>query len=160
MPLFRRTHADSEGTPAPEPAVEISREADLRTAIVDQVERRRSAAESFTVLCVTPQLTGMSPVSAAEAEASTRTISTQLRINDQFCMLDDGSYIVVLAETPEDDARVVARRIASELTLRSGGINQRKWLAGVAQYPGDARTEAALIALAQASATEPESDVA
>ena len=131
----------------------ISAETDVRRAIHEGVERRRPRAESFSVLCVVPQVIH-EPVAAAETEVATSTIARELRSADQFCLLDDASYILLLADTDDAYALVVAQRLAAALTLRMAALLGRKWHVGVARYPHDARTEAALIDFARMSALD------
>ncbi|MDP9238785.1 MAG: hypothetical protein M3P30_15535 [Chloroflexota bacterium] len=100
-----------------------------------------------------PQTIGKEPQIPAETEAVARNIAAELRPNDRFCRLEDGSYLVLLSDTNDDFGRVVAHRLASSLTLRSTAVRHRKWLVGVAEYSHDAATESALIALARADAT-------
>jgi hypothetical protein len=149
MPLFRRTDTTSRDRKPPE----ISAETDVRRAIHHGVDRRRPRRPTFGVLCAVPQVIGAS-LSSTEHGLAARTIAEHLRDEDQFCALDDGSYLVVLQRTDEDHAAVVAQRLAVELTLRSGAVNQRTWRVGLARYPHDARTEAALIDLARSAALE------
>lgn len=149
MPLFKRKHE-----PPPEPAPPISDEAEVHRAIYAGAERRRAGGAEFSVLCVIPQLIGTATLLPAETEAATASIAAELRGEDRFCLLADGSYIVVLAETEGDHGLVVAQRLGTDLTVRSAGIKQRKWLVGIARDPLDVKTEAALIELARADAAE------
>ena len=49
--------------------------------------------------------------------------------------LRTGSLIAILPETDWTDARVVAQRIANDLTVRSSAVTTRKWKAGVSGFP-------------------------
>ena len=133
------------------PAV-ISAEADVRRAIREGAGRRRPPTDAFSVLCVVPQAVRQ-PVTAAEFTAATATIGRELRGADRFCLFDDASYVVALAGTDDEHARVVAERLALALTSRMAPLG-RAWYVGVACYPHDARTEAALIEFARLSALD------
>jgi hypothetical protein len=153
MKLFRRSR-QVPLSPAPtDEAPSLSAEAEVRTAIHEGAERRRKH-ETFSVLCVTPQAIGTEPEISAEIDAVTRNIAAELRFGDRFCRLENGSYLVLLNDTSDQFANIVAQRLAVNLTVRSGAVRHRKWLVGVAQYPHDAQTESALVAMAQADAAE------
>jgi hypothetical protein len=111
-------------------------------------ERRRPPREGFSVLRVVPQLLASDVVTRTEADAVTKTLAAGLRSDDRFCLFDDRSYMIVLAHTDDDQARVVAQRLAVELTMRSAGVQRRKWMVSVAPHPYDERTAAALADLA------------
>src|SRR4051794_13559121 len=106
MKLFRRKPSTSDPAAAPP---SISAEADLRRAIHEGAERRRERP-SFSVLCVKPQAVGKEPEIPPEIEAASRNIALELRTDDRFCRLEDGSYIVLLKNTNDDYASVVAQR--------------------------------------------------
>jgi hypothetical protein len=150
--LRHRPHPENGSPAAGSPAV-IGAEADVRRAIREGAERRRPRAEGFSVLCAVPQVF-REPVTAAEADVATSRIARELRAADQFCLLDDASYVVLLADTDEGNALVVAQRLAVDLTLHMAALLGRKWHVGVARCPHDARTEAALIEFARVSALD------
>lgn len=154
MNLFRRQKPATPVAAAHDSdAPSISAEANVRMAVHAGVDRRRPQ-ESFSVLCVIPQAVGHEPDIPAEIEAVTRNIALELRSDDRFCRLEDGAYLVLLQNTSDELASVVAQRLAVNLTVRSGAVRHRKWLVGVAGYPRDAKTEAALIELARLNAVE------
>lgn len=153
MRLFRGTRHAQDATPAEHTPAAISPEADVRRAIHEGADRRRPRAETFSVLCVVPQVVRQ-PVTPAEADVASQTIARELRDVDQFCLLDDASYVIVLPDTDEEHALVVVQRVAVALTLRMAALLGRKWHVGIAAYPHDARTEAALIEFARVSARD------
>lgn len=147
MQLFRRQKRVDDPVP-------ISGEADVRRAIHEGIERRVPRRSTFSVLSIVPQLVGNEPIIPAEVEAVSRNIGSELRASDRFCRLPDGSYIAVLLDSDDDHARVAAQRLSVNLTVRSTAVRRRKWVVGVAHYPRDAGTEAALIELARTNALE------
>ena len=154
MNLFRRQKRDEPVAIASDHAVAISAESDVRRTIHEGAERRARGRSAFSVLSIVPQVVGNEPLILAEVEAVTRNIAGELRSNDRFCRMPDGSYMVVLMESDDDHARVAAQRLSVNLTVRSTAVRRRKWLVGVAHYPHDAKTAAALIELARANALE------
>jgi hypothetical protein len=115
-------------------------------------ERRRAPREGFSVLRVVPQLVGSGAILRAETDAVTKTLASGLRSDDRFCLFDDATYMIVLAHTEDDQARVVAQRLTVEITLGGPALRQRKWMVKVAPYPYDVRTEAVLADLANGDA--------
>jgi hypothetical protein len=96
------------------------------------------------VVNVRAQLLPGELVSRAECEIIERTLDERLRQDDRYCLCEDGSYVVVLAAITEDEALIVAQRLAAEVTLRIARANRRTWRASIAGYPRDATTAAAL----------------
>lgn len=112
-------------------------------------DRRRRAAKTFSVLILAPQLLSGEALHADEHALVTSCLDQQLRVGDAFRSMGDHSYIVVLRGTTEDVAPLVAHRLTSALVATSASVTRRNWHAGVAHYPRDARTEAALIRIAR-----------
>jgi GGDEF domain-containing protein len=117
------------------------------------VERRRGKpTATFSVLSLAPQLVPGDYLTRREVDVIARMLEERLRDSDEYCVLSDGSYVIVLPDTTEADAMIVAQRLASEATFRSASVQRRKWMAGIASYPHDAETEALLIARARGRA--------
>jgi hypothetical protein len=95
------------------------------------------------VVTLAPQMLA-GPIYRAECEVAERVLIDRLRENDRYCMLADGSFVVVLAAIDEMDALVVAQRLASEVTLRVRGVNARKWQTQLASIPRDPLIDAAV----------------
>jgi hypothetical protein len=117
-------------------------------------ERRRPPYEGFSVLRVVPQLVGSGAVTRAETDAVTNTLAAGLRSYDRFCLFDDATYMIVLAHAGDDQGRIVAQRLAVEMTMRSAALRRRKWMVSVAPYPYDERTAAVLADLAAGDADQ------
>jgi hypothetical protein len=125
---------------------------DLREAVSGMTERRRRSPKTFAVLTLIPQLMPGERLHRAEHAVATQTFGASLRSGDSYCAMDDDSYVVLLSGTTDDLALTVAHRLAQELLTRSANVQRRIWHAGVASYPRDGRTEAALMRLARQSA--------
>jgi GGDEF domain-containing protein len=115
-------------------------------------ERRRRAAKSFSVLTLVPQLISGELLGRPEHALVAACLDEQLRAGDSYCPTADGAYVIVLKGTTDEHAPSVAHRIAGELMTRSVAIRRRNWHVGVATYPRDAQTEAALIRIARENA--------
>jgi hypothetical protein len=128
-------------------------ESQLRESMTAMTERRRQKhPKAFSVLNLAPQLLGDEQLGRPEMQLATSVLSERLRGDDTYCALDDGSLVVLLPHTTDDDAAIVAHRLAQDLVTRSSSIRRRNWQVGVAAYPRDARTQGALIELARAAA--------
>lgn len=75
-------------------------------------------------------------------------VRATLRAADVGARLGDGSYGLMLEDTPEDGAVWAIERLRRSLATRPGGRTLR---AGVACYPGHALTPTEVIAAAQAA---------
>jgi hypothetical protein len=124
----------------------------LRDAVTGLTERRRRASRSFSVLTLVPQLMAGERLQPAEHGVACSCLDEQLRNGDSYCPTADDTYVVVLQGTTDDHAPAVAHRLAGELMTRSVSVRRRNWHVGVATYPRDAKTEAALIKIARDAA--------
>lgn len=124
----------------------------LRDAVAGLTERRRRASRSFSVLTLVPQLMTGERLRDAENTLVAACLDEQLRSGDSYCPTGDDTYVVVLQGTTDDHAPAVAHRLAGELMTRSVSVQRRNWHVGVATYPRDAKTEAALIKIARGAA--------
>jgi hypothetical protein len=115
-------------------------------------ERRRRRGRSTVAVNLRAQLFPGEQISRDECEVIESTLEDRLRQNDRYCFCDDGSYVVVLAAITEDEALIVAQRLAAEVTLRVTRVNRRTWRASIAGYPRDATTAAALHRLSRTGA--------
>lgn len=67
--------------------------------------------------------------SRSEIDLVGSIIAARLRREDGFDFGDDSAFTVVLAKTDPQAARVVASRLASEVSFRSAAIKKRNWVA-------------------------------
>jgi hypothetical protein len=138
--------------PPPAAAAPPRAEPDQGAIIGATKERRRKSARIFSVLTLTPQLIPGERIYRAELDVVARTLEEQLRDGDSYCEGADGAFFAKLVGTTDDQAEVVAHRIARDLWTRSAAVKRRNWHVAVAAYPRDAATEAALARLARTAA--------
>lgn len=67
--------------------------------------------------------------SRSEIDLAGSIIAARLRKEDGFELRDDSEFTVVLAKTDPQAARVVAARLASEISFRSVAFRKRNWVA-------------------------------
>jgi hypothetical protein len=91
-------------------------------------------------------------ITRRECEAVERALDERLREGDRYCACPDGSYVLLLSSLTENEAAIVAQRLAGEVSLRVAIVNRRSWRATIAAYPHDALTSAALQRLAKTGA--------
>ena len=80
--------------------------------------------------------------SPAPPERAAESIRETIRDADTACRLDDGSFAVILEDTPENGAVWTVERVRRNLVSRFG--NHTMW-AGVACYPAHAFSSAELL---------------
>ena len=90
------------------------------------------------------------PPTSSDPEVVTAMIRATLRHSDVAARLADGSYGLMLEDTPEDGAVWAVERLRRALATRPGG---RVLRAGVACYPGQALTPADIVVAAKAAFT-------
>jgi hypothetical protein len=86
------------------------------------------------------------PAVASDPRVVTAMIRSTLRTADVAARLADGTYGLMLEDTPEDGAVWAVERLRRSLTTRPGG---RVLRAGVACYPGQALTPTDIVVAAQ-----------
>jgi hypothetical protein len=86
------------------------------------------------------------PAVASDPRVVTAMIRSTLRTADVAARLADGTYGLMLEDTPEDGAVWAVERLRRSLTTRPGG---RVLRAGVACYPGHALTPTDIVLAAQ-----------
>jgi GGDEF domain-containing protein len=86
------------------------------------------------------------PVVPSDPKVVTAMIDQTLRNSDIAARLGDGSYGLMLEDTPEDGAVWAVERLRRALNTRPGGRILR---AGVACYPGHALTPTDIVVAAQ-----------
>ncbi len=93
------------------------------------------------------------PAVPSDPQVVTAMIRATLRNSDVAARLADGTYGLMLEDTPEDGAVWAVERLRRSLATRPGG---RVLRAGVACYPGQALTPTDIVLAAQAAfATRP-----
>lgn len=88
------------------------------------------------------------PVVASDPQVVSAMVRATLRTSDVAARLADGTYGLVLEDTPEDGAVWAVERFRRSLRGKPGGRTLR---AGVACYPGQALTPADLLDGARAA---------
>lgn len=83
------------------------------------------------------------PVVASDPQVVTAMVRATLRAADVAARMADGSYGLMLEDTPEDGAVWAVERLRRSLATRPGGRSVR---AGIACYPGQALTPEDLLA--------------
>lgn len=149
MRLFRRPQQEP---PAGDSLPRSLDERGLREAVAGMTERRRRVLKAFSVLTLVPQMIAGERLEGAEHGVVCACLDEQLRSGDSYCPTGDDTYVVVLQGTTDEHAPSVAHRLAGELMTRSVAVRRRNWHVGVATYPRDAQTEAALIKIAREAA--------
>jgi hypothetical protein len=144
-----RTDPGAAANPAAPRALDPAR---LGEALTNLTERRRKRARAFSVLTLVPQVILGMRLHPAEHALVERVLGESLRSDDAYCAMDDDSYVVLLNGTTDDLAATVAHRLAQQLLTRSASVQRRIWHTGVATFPRDARTEAALVKIAREAA--------
>jgi hypothetical protein len=86
------------------------------------------------------------PVVASDSKVVAAMINNTLRNSDICARLADGSYGLMLEDTPEDGAVWAVERLRRSLNTRPGG---RVLRAGIACYPGHALTPSDIVLAAQ-----------
>jgi hypothetical protein len=104
---------------------------------------------AFTQLEVVDGLPDGLPV-ASDPRVVTAMIRATLRTSDVAARLADGTYGLMLEDTPEDGAVWAVERLRRSLATRPGG---RVLRAGVACYPGHALTPTDIVVAAQKAFT-------
>ena len=88
------------------------------------------------------------PVVASDPKVVTAMIRATLRDSDVGARLADGSYGLMMEDTPEDGAVWAVERLRRSLATRPGG---RVLRAAVACYPGQALTPTDIVRAAEAA---------
>ncbi|MDH4147728.1 MAG: hypothetical protein OEY23_21435 [Acidimicrobiia bacterium] len=88
------------------------------------------------------------PVVPSDPNVVTAMIRATLRTSDVSARLADGSYGLMMEDTPEDGAVWAVERLRRSLATRPGG---RVLRAGIACYPGQALTPADVVRAAEAA---------
>ena len=104
---------------------------------------------AFAQLEVVDGLPDGMPV-ASDPRVVTAMIRATLRTSDVAARLADGTYGLMLEDTPEDGAVWAVERLRRSLATRPGG---RVLRAGVACYPGHALTPTDIVVAAQKAFT-------
>jgi GGDEF domain-containing protein len=116
-------------------------EAYLRAALPNRVATARRVLRPISIAVV-----------ALEDEALATSLSyalqDSLRESDTACRLDDGRFVLLLEDTPEDGAVWTIERTRRLLAAQGGGTTL--W-GGVASYPAHALEADALLAGAEAA---------
>ncbi len=86
------------------------------------------------------------PVVPSDPRVVTAMVRTTLRTSDVAARLHDGTFGLMLEDTPEDGAVWAVERLRRSLATRPGG---RVLRAGVACYPGQALTPTDIVLAAQ-----------
>jgi two-component system cell cycle response regulator len=86
------------------------------------------------------------PIVPSDPKVVTAMVNNTLRNSDVCARLADGSYGLMLEDTPEDGAVWAVERLRRALNTRPGG---RVLRAGVACYPGHALTPTDIVLAAQ-----------
>lgn len=137
MPLFKRHGGDGDSKEPGDAASRILDEREIFERIEEELFRAERYGRPLVILCARPQLLPNEAIRPEEAAVAIEAVSAQLRFSDRVGTLLDGTIVAVLPETPVEVARVIAQRIAVDLTLRSAGVSQRKWLVGASSFPDD-----------------------
>lgn len=123
----------------------------LRIQLAQEILRVKRHQRPLSIIACMPQmLRGDDPGNFLAAAGE--HVRKLLRECDLAGTYRDGAFIVILPETPEAGARVLAQRLRSELALRSPHIGIKVWLVGWASYPGQGTDPEALWASATESA--------
>jgi hypothetical protein len=88
------------------------------------------------------------PVVSSDPRVVAAMIRATLRTSDVCARLADGSYGMMMEDTPEDGAVWAVERLRRSLATRPGG---RVLRAGVACYPGQALTPTDIVRAAEAA---------
>jgi hypothetical protein len=88
------------------------------------------------------------PVVSSDPKVVTAMVRATLRTSDVAARMSDGTYGVMLEDTPEDGAVWAIERLRRSLASKTGS---RALRAGVACYPGQALTPVDLLAAARAA---------
>lgn len=153
MRLFKRKQTQKRDAAQVDPATpRLCGRDEIDAMLAWQLERAASGGPSFCVLYVVPQVLGEERIGPAEAEVVPNTILEELRDDDRTGEIADCAYLVVLAHTEHNEAQTVAHRLATEFTVRSAHVNRRNWRVGIAAFPDDGITAAALTEVARAHA--------
>lgn len=86
------------------------------------------------------------PIVPSDPKVVTAMIRATLRTSDVCARLADGSYGLMMEDTPEDGAVWAVERLRRSLATRPGG---RVLRAGVACYPGQALTPSDIVRAAE-----------
>ena len=149
----RRSEAGSDSTlsdaPLMDPETELFSEGYLRVALDSRLAsaRRHLRPVALALLDVAEGLPDQGGHEAAP-EVVAEAVSRTLRDSDIACRMDDGTFAVILEDTPENGAVWTVERIRRNLVSTSG--HHTLW-AGVACYPAHAFDAAELlVAVSQA----------
>jgi GGDEF domain-containing protein len=154
MPLFKKRRNDDDDTPADAPgaADRLLDQTEILDRLEEEIFRADRYGRSLVVLCALPQLTTGEALGAAGIATAWEALSAQLRFSDRVGILNDGAFVAVLPETDAQSARVIAHRLAADLTVRSTGANRRNWLVGIGEWPVDGSDPPALVEAAMSRA--------
>lgn len=145
MPLFKRREEDAKaGDGSPKALARILSIEDIFDRLEEEIVRVQRYGGALSVFAITPQRLA-NALDEREGASASEFVRTQLRFNDLVSVMTDGTVVAILPETEFDGARVVAHRIASDLTVRSTAERHRKWLSGVSAFPTDGEDPPALM---------------
>jgi hypothetical protein len=151
MPIFGKKATPVETATAPVPSRMLSRE-QVRNALDYEIARSLRYQRPLSVLRIAPQALPSESLKPAEIQRVSEVAAALLRDVDHFGPFDEYSMLAVLPETDKGASRIVAGRLASELTMRSGAFIQRNWLVGSASLMDDAETADGLLVAALTNA--------
>ena len=122
----------------------------LRMRADEEVVRADRFLRDLSITVCMPQVLPGDDGRAAVTSAGKR-IRPLIRDVDFAGYIDDAIAIVLL-ETPEDGANVLAQRLRSELGLRGSHIGALIWLVGSSSYPNQGQDFDTLLTAARAAA--------
>ena len=141
----------SDAAALTDPASQLFSEAYFRVALQSRLASARRHLRPVAV-CLLEVAEGQADDRPAAAPATrvAEAIRETLREADNACRLDDGSYAVILEDTPENGAVWTIERVRRNLVSRFG--SHTMW-AGVACYPAHAFSTEELLEQARAALT-------
>ena len=151
MPLFRK-RGNGEDEERDSSRDRFLNQQDILDRLEEEIFRADRFGRALVILCVVPQLVPGESPAAGEIAFARDVVAAQLRFSDRVGTLEDGTLVAVLPETEATSARVVAHRIAADLTVRSTGANRRNWLVGASTFPDDGSDPPAMVAAAMGRA--------
>jgi hypothetical protein len=145
---FRKATAPQTDETCPVSLPRVLAESELLRLLDYELTRAGRYERALSLLRIVPHLPPGEVPSAPELAAVYDCVRSLVREIDHVGLLGDSSLVAILPETDEDAARVVAMRVASELTLRRAARSQRNWLVGTASVRTDCEGADALLVAA------------
>lgn len=130
--------------------------------VIVEMQRSHRLSSTFCIAAIhldTPKVKGLVYPKSVLSPQIIDAIKTTVRNIDTFCKDERGNFLILLSETNDELATIVAKRILEKMTFLHVPEIETKVSIGISNYPNDSKTlddilQAAKFAMFQASQQE------